>query len=156
MARYDKYEPYSGGFRGVLAADFGYTAGKPDRTHVDLGKPFAVGLNATGQIVKGAGVTGIKGVMVLTMPHRAGDVADVMTSGEILEWGTTAGVAGVAGMNYYGITGTGAVVAGTSAGGTTQPATSVPLGYTAEVTTTKGARFICRVLGYGLVAASGA
>jgi hypothetical protein len=147
VARYDKYEPYANGFRAVLAADFGYTGGVPDRAHADLGQPFAVGLNASGQIVKGAGVTGIKGVMILTMPKAAGQVADVMTSGEILEWETTAGVAGVAGFNYYGTATTGAVVAGTSAGGTTQPSGTVPLGFTAEVSTTKGARFIMRYVG---------
>lgn len=145
MPRYDKYEPYAGGFRAVLAADFGYTGGVPDRNHADLGKAFAIGLDAQGRIVKGAGVTGIKGVMVLTLPHSAGQVADVMTDGEILEWATTAGVAGVAGTNYYGTITTGAVVAGTGAGGATIPAGTVPLGWTAEVTATKGARFICRL-----------
>lgn len=147
MARYDKYEPYANGFRAVLAADFGYTGGLPDRNHADLGQPFAVGLNASGQVVKGAGVTGIKGVMILTMPKAAGQVVDVMTSGEILEWETTAGVAGVAGTNYYGTASSGAVVVGTGAGGVTQPAGTVPLGFTAEVSTTKGARFIMRYVG---------
>lgn len=144
MARYDKYEPFAGGFRAALAADFGYTGGVPDRNHADLGQPFAVGLNANGLLVKGAGVTGIKGVMIVDLPKMAGDVVDVMTAGEILEWETTAGVAGVAGFNYYGVEASGAVVAGTGAGGATQPADSVPLGFTAEVTQTKGARFICR------------
>lgn len=145
MARYDKYEPFANGFRAVLAADFGYTAGVPDRAHADLGKPFAVGLNASGQLVKGAGVTGVKGVVIIDLPKSAGSVVDVMTSGEILEWETSAGVAGVAATNYYGSTGaTGAVAAGTGAGGVTPPATSVYLGFTAEVTPTKGARFICR------------
>lgn len=144
MARYDKYEPYANGFRAVLAADFGYTGGLPDRNHADLGQPFAVGLNATGQVVKGAGVTGIKGIMILTRPMAAGEVADIMTSGEIVEWETTAGVAGVAAHNYYGTASNGHVVAGTGAGGVTQPAGTVYAGFTAEVTTTKGARFICR------------
>jgi hypothetical protein len=128
----------------LLAADFGYTASLPDRNHADLHRPFAVGLNASGLLVKGAGVTGIKGILVLNLPKQAGDVVDVMTTGDVLEWLTSAGVAGVPGMNYYGVAATGAVVAGTGAGGTIQPAGSVPLGFTAEVTQTKGARFICR------------
>lgn len=144
MARYDKYEPYANGFRAALAADFGYTAGVPDRNHADLGQPFGVGLDADGNVVKGDGVTGVKGVMILTLPKAAGAVVDVMTSGEILEWETTAGVAGVAGTNYWVTAATGAVVAGTGAGGATQPAASVYVGFTAEVTTTKGARLICR------------
>lgn len=144
MARYDKYEPYANGFRAVLAADFGYTGGNPDRSHADMGRPFGYGFDANGLLVRGAGVTGIKGIGILDLPKNAGSVADVMTSGEILEWETSAGVAGVAGMNYYVVSATGLVVAGTGAGGITQPAGSVYAGFTAEVTPTKGARFISR------------
>jgi hypothetical protein len=145
VARYDKYEPFAGGFRALLAADFGYTAGVPDRNHADLGKPFGVGLDANGLLVKGSGVTGVKGVCIIDLPKAAGDVVDTMSSGEILEWETTAGVAGVAAHNYYAHNTTGVVAPGTGAGGVTPPATSTYLGFTAEVTTTKGARFIARV-----------
>lgn len=58
MARYDKYDPYSGGYRAFLAADW---------QAADIGKPFIVGHDATGKIVKGAGTSGPKGVLVLTL-----------------------------------------------------------------------------------------
>lgn len=86
MARYDKYNPYSGGFRAPLAADW---------LAADLGKPYGVGLNADGQVVKGNGATGILGVLVLTKAWPAGEVIDVMTAGEIVEFGPTAGDPGV-------------------------------------------------------------
>lgn len=87
MARYDKYDPYSGGFRAPLAADW---------LLADVGKPFGVGLNSQGQIVKGNGATGIKGVLVLTRVHRVSEgPVDVMTQGEITEFGPTAATPGV-------------------------------------------------------------
>ena len=46
-----------GGFRAPLAANF---------PSADLEKIFGVGLNASGQVVKGAGASGIVGVLVLT------------------------------------------------------------------------------------------
>lgn len=82
MARYDKYEPFGGGFRAPLAADF------PTADH---GKIFGVGLNASGQVVKGAGVTGILGLLILTSRKRATEIVDVMTNGEIVEAALTAG-----------------------------------------------------------------
>lgn len=86
MARYDKYDPMSGGFRAPIAANFGYTASAPDKTHADLNKLFAVALNGSGQVVKfGSGATAFAGVMVLTRPMAAGDIVDVMTDGEIVE-----------------------------------------------------------------------
>ena len=84
MSRYDKYDPYSGGSRAVLAADFGYTAGKPDRAHADLGKTFAVGLSTTGLLGKlGATFPGFVGLLILTSPKAAGDTVDYMTFGDI-------------------------------------------------------------------------
>lgn len=95
MARYDKYDPYVGGFRAPLAADW---------LSADLNKPFGVGLNAQGQVVKGNGTTGIQGVLILTKALKAGDIVDIMTAGEIVEWGPTAGTPGtdfgVAATNY--------------------------------------------------------
>lgn len=138
MPRYDKYDPYNGGFRAQLAADW------PVADAVGA-VAYGVGLNASGKIVKGAGVTGIKGLLILTqnknlrdsagaqaVKHQAGNWADIMTSGEIVEWATTAGVAGVAGFNYHVTVATGVIIAGTGAGGVTQPATSVPIGFTVE------------------------
>lgn len=86
MSRYDKYDPMTGGFRAPLAADFGYTAGAPDKAHADLKKLFAVAENASGQIVKfGSGATNFVGVMILDQPWSAGTVIDVMTHGEIVD-----------------------------------------------------------------------
>lgn len=74
MANYDKYDGKVGGFRAPLAADW-LTA--------DLKKVIGVGLNASGQIVKGAGTTGIVGVLVLTEALKAGDIVDPMSRGQI-------------------------------------------------------------------------
>lgn len=76
MARYDKYEPFGGGFRAPIDINW---------TKEDLNKAFAVGLNASGRVVKGEGQTGVLGVLVLTSVKNAGDIVDVMTSGEIVE-----------------------------------------------------------------------
>lgn len=86
MARYDKYDPLSGGFRASLNADWAVA---------DYGVPIGVGLNATGRVVKGAGATGILGVLVVdgrveggvvkSQPKKAGDIVDVMTDGEIVD-----------------------------------------------------------------------
>ena len=103
MARYDKTSPYNSTFRVHVAANY------PD---ADLGQIFGVGLDATGKVVKGAGADGnIIGVLVVTeKPGVVGplkDVSrvDVMTSGEVTDFGPSAGVAGVdfgvAGTAYY-------------------------------------------------------
>lgn len=120
MARYDKYNPYGGGFRAPLAAD--WASG-------DLGKPYAVGLNSSGQVVKGAGQSGVVGVLVLTKAYKAGTVVDVMTDGEIIEFAPTATTPGsgngAAGTSYFGNTSTGAI----STTGTTG---AHKVGFTAE------------------------
>ena len=86
MARYDKYDPLSGGFRAPLNADWAVA---------DYGVPIGVGLTATGRVVKGAGATGVLGVLVVdgrveagvvkSQPKKAGDIVDVMTQGEIVD-----------------------------------------------------------------------
>lgn len=97
MARYDKYDPYSGGFRAPLAADFG-TGGNS----ADLGKIWAVGLNASGQIVKAVASADTVGLLVLTQERYAGQVVDVMTHGEIVDVGASDNVTGgVAGGPIY-------------------------------------------------------
>lgn len=83
MARYDKYEPRAGGFRAKLAADF--------TTEADFEVPFGVGIDANGRAVIGTGNTGFAGVMILADAKLAGDVVDIMTNGEIVEAGLTAG-----------------------------------------------------------------
>jgi len=104
MARYDKYDPISGGFRAALAADW---------DDADCGDPFAVGLDSSGRVVKGAGQTGIVGVLVVdgqvsgtgtrVSNKFAGDIVDVMTAGEIVEATSSTGTALVAGTAYYGV-----------------------------------------------------
>jgi len=76
VARYDKYDGKTGGFRAPLAADWG-----ADR----VGVPTAVGLNADGRLVPGAANSGVAGVLVIDHPFNAGDVVDTMTSGEIVD-----------------------------------------------------------------------
>lgn len=78
MSRYDKYNPKVGGYRAPLAAD--WPANKVE--HV-----VGVGHDANGRVVVGSGVTGVKGVVVLTKARKAGEIIDVMTAGEIVEFG---------------------------------------------------------------------
>lgn len=111
MARIDKYNPISGGFRAPLAA--AYTGSST---------PIGVGLDANGRVVPGAGVTGIKGVVCLPKDYAAGDIVDVMDAGEIVEF------AGAAGTNYTANTGTGAIT------NAAQGATQVRIGHTVEAT----------------------
>lgn len=99
MSRYDKYDPKVGGYRAPLAANF------PEELveHV-----VGVGHDSSGRVVIGAGANGkCKGVLVLTKARKAGEIVDVMTSGEIIEFGPSdegseAGVDfGTAGTDYY-------------------------------------------------------
>lgn len=98
MARYDKYEPISGGFRAALAADLTFTA------NGEFG-PKVVSLDANGRVVVGtAGAAGAVGVVVKNVPKypglgnipgqvnaaipiggKAGDIVDVMTHGDITD-----------------------------------------------------------------------
>lgn len=74
-ARYDKYDPISGGFRAPLAAAWDSSL---------VGELTGVGLDANGRVVAGAGNTGVRGVLVIDHPMVVGSIADVMTSGEIV------------------------------------------------------------------------
>jgi hypothetical protein len=89
ISRYDKYEPNGGGFRAPLAAAWDAT---------NKGKVFAVGLDTNGRAVKGAGNSGLKGVFIANVAKVVGDIADIMTDGEIVDFtlsdGTTAVAAG--------------------------------------------------------------
>lgn len=100
MARYDKYDPISGGFRAPLAADLTLSSAG------EFG-PKAVSLDNTGRVVVGTGGTsGLCGILVknaarlpwgsLTANNqgynaatpigcKAGDVVDIMTNGEIVD-----------------------------------------------------------------------
>lgn len=117
MARYDKYEPKSGGFRAPLAADL------PATSKTGNGNPLAVGLDVNGRVVLGTGNAGIKGVLCTTRDLKAGEIVDVMTDGDIVEM---AGVA--AGSNVTGAT-VGGVVDDVAA-----DATHIYVGHAVEAT----------------------
>ena len=93
MSRFDKYDPVSGGFRAPLAALIAVT---------DKDKVFAVALDNTGKVVRTGITTAIIGVICPTKAMAAGDVIDVMTSGEIVEATFTVGTAFTAGAPVYG------------------------------------------------------
>lgn len=123
MPRYDKYEPIAGGFRAKLAANLSLTNGS-------IG-PVGVSLNASGRVVVGtAGQSGFVGILVKNAAKgpvgawgtslsggtpnanapigaMAGDVVDIMTSGEIVDLDETAFPAGTA----FFVDATGALVA---------------------------------------------
>lgn len=100
-ARYDKYEPRVGGFRAPSNIAWAYTP--TNEATNDVGKVWAVGLNASGRVVKGAGVTGIVGVVVVNQATAVGDILDVMTAGEIADFTLHAGTAAAAGTRYFGV-----------------------------------------------------
>ena len=119
MARYDKYDGTTGGFRAKLAADF--------TTVANLNKAFGVGLDTNGRVVIAAGTTGIRGVLILTKKKYAGDVVDVMTAGEVIEFDpVTPGTLAPSGTNYTALT-TDGTIATTAADGT-----HIGVGYTVE------------------------
>lgn len=141
MARYDKYDPISGGFRAQLAADF-----VPGSSNVNFGKIYAVGLNSSGLVVLGVGTTGYIGLMILTSMRYAGDVVDIMTHGEITDINLVTpfdnfAAAAVAGLTYY------ADVAGGVGGLTATATANKKVGYTVEAK-----RLIVRMGGSGLAA----
>lgn len=109
----------SGGFRAPLAAD--WSSG-------DINKLLGVGLNANGEVVKGDATTKIVGVIVLTKVRKAGDIVDVMTAGEVVEFDpVTAGTLSAAGTVWYAAAVTGIPTA-TSATGVTRIGHSVEAG----------------------------
>ena len=128
MARFDKVDPKDGSFRAKLDAAI---------VAADAGKVFGVGLNADGRVVRGAGNTGVKGVICATEAMAAGDPIDVMTDGELADFktlndGTTALTAGT---NYYAAAGDGDI-------STTNTGTLI--GWTVDIADGRG-RFIVRV-----------
>ena len=78
MPRYDKYDPYDGGFRAPLSAAV---------SAANKNVLYAVSLNSAGRVVVGTtgGQTGIVGVMVAHRALAVGQIVDVMTDGEIVE-----------------------------------------------------------------------
>lgn len=81
MARFDKYDPVSGGFRARLG--FAPVAG-------DVGDVIAVNLNASGQVIKAVAAADAEGVICLSSLLNQLDVVDVMTHGEIVDVHATA------------------------------------------------------------------
>jgi len=94
LPRFDKYDGRVGGFRAIL--DVATVAG-------DVGKVWAVGLNASGRVVKGASTTGIVGVICPVRAMAAGEAIDVMTDGEIEDFTLQNGSAAAAATRYYGV-----------------------------------------------------
>ena len=92
----------------------------------DIGVPVGVGINASGKLVKGAGNTGVVGVVILSKTHKTNKPIDIIKRGEAVG-GTqvivaTAALAGTS----YSISATGVVTA--EAAGTRGT-----LGFTVEV-----------------------
>lgn len=114
MARIDKYDPVDGGFRAPLNAAY---TGAP--------APVGVGLNSSGRVVAGAGVTGVVGVVCSPRDHVAGDPIDIMTDGELVEF------AGAVGTVYFANGSTGVI---------SDTPSDFPIGFTSEAT-----RLIVRV-----------
>lgn len=114
MPKYDKYDPYDGGFRAPLAAAI---------ADADKFTLYAVGLDSAGRVVLGGGQTGIVGALVAHEAKAAGDIVDVMTDGEIVDLDPAVFNAGT---TYYGVTADGTV--GTTAAGNTK------IGFTVEET----------------------
>ncbi len=109
MARVDKTQSAIAVTRAIAEADF--VVG-------DYDKVIPVGLNATGKVVKGAGQTGIIGVVIPGRISKAGSIMDIFGNGtEIVE---VAGLA--AGTRYYA----------SAAGAITTTNTDAALGWTVE------------------------
>jgi len=114
--RWDKTDPVDT-IRARLNADW---------LAADIGVPVGVGINASGKLVKGAGNTGVVGVVILSKARKAGEPVDIIKRGEAVG-GTqvivaTAALAGTS----YSISATGVVTA--EAAGTRGT-----LGFTVEV-----------------------
>lgn len=93
MSRYDKWDPYDGGFRARLNAALSAS---------DVGKIRAVSINSSGRVViGGAGLIDIRGLICPTEAMAAGAAIDVMTDGEITDATETAGTAFTAGALVY-------------------------------------------------------
>lgn len=131
MARFDKYEPLSGGTRAAL----GFTIAS-NQVNVPLG----VGLDTSGRVVLGAGNTGIIGVICQEKIRNTGQIVDVMQDGDVVEF------SGVAGTNYFADGASGALVAGTGTATNTGPVTanSKKVGFTVEAASGL-ARLVVRV-----------
>jgi hypothetical protein len=129
LARFDKYDPKSGGFRAPL----GFNA-----VTADLNVAWAVGIDGNGRVVKGTDP--IRGILVLTKTKSIGDIVDVMTHGEIVEvGGGAAGTVALAlGITVRGVAATGILQAAGGAG-------TKPVGVTLDGATPATTRLVVRV-----------
>jgi hypothetical protein len=92
-SRFDKYDPFDGGFRARLNAAI---------VAADAGKIFAVSINTSGRVViGGAGLIDIRGLICATEAMPIGAAIDVMTDGEISQAVTTAQAAFTPGQLVY-------------------------------------------------------
>lgn len=117
--RIDKYDPKSGGFRAALRIDM-------PATPAGVGSIVGVALDANGRVVPCGHAnqqSGFVGILVLTKAMKAGDIVDVMTDGEIVEF-----TGGAAGTTYAVTVATGAIVAQT----VPVVATQIRVGHTVE------------------------
>jgi len=121
LSRFDKVDPYGGSFRAKLAVALAYTPLVIGTN--DVGKVWAVGMDASGNIVKGAGASGIVGVICAVRAMAIGEPIDVMVDGEIADFALQAGTAAAAGTRYYGVAADGTYAV---------TATGTPLGFTVE------------------------
>lgn len=110
MARFDHVESAIGIVRAPIHENF---------AQADFDKVIPVGINGAGHAVKGAGQTGVIGVVVPGRTvYRAGQIADIMQKGDIVD---CVGLA--AGTKYYA----------TAAGALVTTATdNIYVGYTVE------------------------
>jgi hypothetical protein len=102
VSRYDKYEPKGGGFRAPLNAAWNATSGPAGVT--DIGRVTGVALNGSGRLIRATTVLSVVGIIIVNGPMAAGDIADVMTDGEVVELAAAdlqAATAPVAGTKYY-------------------------------------------------------
>jgi Uncharacterized conserved protein (DUF2190) len=131
MSRYDKYNPYVGGFRAGLNAAWTTTSGPAGVT--DLYRVIGVSLNANGRLVKAASALAACGIVIAHGMKAAGEIVDVMTSGEVVELDALdiqAGTAPTAGTPYYLDLTAGRLTATAPAAGTN----ALRVGYTVEAT----------------------
>lgn len=93
MSRYDKVDPFDGGFRARLNAAIPAS---------EIGKIKAVSINTSGRVViGGAALVDLRGLICPTEAMAAGAAIDVMTDGEIGDATETAGTAFTAGALVY-------------------------------------------------------
>lgn len=136
MSRFDKSNPEVGTFRAPLNIALNATSGPAGVT--DLDRILVVALNGSGRLIKATTAISVVGIIVATKAFAAGDIIDVMTSGEIVELAAADLQSGspAAGTKYY-------FDATASRLATTAPAAGTNAAYIG--TTVEAARLVVRV-----------